>query len=202
MAHGVESAGLRAPADTTAGPTSLAWAWAALVLSAVGLAGSLLLSLGLGLKACPLCFYQRTFIMSIFAVMSVRLTVDRTRAGLLCLVSLPLASGGLGVAAFHEYLVVTSKLECPPGVFGLGTAPAQSLAIFVLLTAVTGLGAWAGGHAFQLPRVPAVLGAAVLGLLLASGAVASAPPMPPAPTKPYDPAKQPLDICRPPFHTP
>jgi hypothetical protein len=36
----------------------------------------------------------------------------------------------------------------------------------------------------------------LLGLVLAWGCVASAPPMPPAPKEPY---KQPLDICRVPF---
>jgi len=40
--------------------------------------------------------------------------------------------------------------------------------------------------------------AVVLGLLLAWGAVASSPPMPPAPTQAYT---TPLDICRLPFHT-
>jgi hypothetical protein len=45
---------------------------------------------------------------------------------------------------------------------------------------------------------PAVAGAAVvLGLLLTWGAVASSPPIPPAPTQEYT---TPLDICRPPFH--
>ncbi len=37
------------------------------------------------------------------------------------------------------------------------------------------------------------------GLLLAWAAVASAPPMPPAPARPYE---TPLDVCRPPFLTP
>jgi hypothetical protein len=44
---------------------------------------------------------------------------------------------------------------------------------------------------------PLLIGAVVLGLLLAWGAVASAPPMPPAPTKAYE---TPLDMCRPPVH--
>lgn len=47
---------------------------------------------------------------------------------------------------------------------------------------------------------PVASGAAVLlGLLLAWAAVASAPPMPPAPARPYE---TPLDVCRPPFLTP
>lgn len=62
--------------------TPLSWASAALAVSALGLAGSLWLSLALKLKACPLCFYQRTFVMGVFAVLSVGLLVDRTRSGL------------------------------------------------------------------------------------------------------------------------
>lgn len=179
--------------------TALPWAGALLLLSLVGMAGSLFLSIHLGLKACPLCFYQRTLIMAIFAVLCIGLVLDRARAGFLCLLSLPLAFGGLGVAAFHEYLVLTDKLECPIGLLNVGTVPAQSLTIFVILTAVCALGAWTGSDVGPATRRIAVVGGAVLGLLLAWGSVASAPPMPPAPTKAYDPEKQPLDMCRPPF---
>src|SRR5438876_8199332 len=40
-----------------AGAAISAWAWAALAVAVAGLAGSLFLSLGMNLKACPLCFY-------------------------------------------------------------------------------------------------------------------------------------------------
>jgi disulfide bond formation protein DsbB len=173
------------------------WPYAALCLAAIGLAGSLLLSLGLGLKACPLWFYQRTFVMGVVAVLGVGLVVDQARAGFLCLLSLPLAVGGLGVAAFHEYLVLADKLECPSGVVGLGTAPAQSLTIFVLLTAVTVFGAWAGRHDQPSYCLGTAFGTALLGFLLAWGSVASAPPLPAVPTKAYVMEKQLLDICRP-----
>lgn len=177
------------------------WATAAAFLSAVGLAGSLYLSMGAGLKACPLCFYQRTFIMAIFAVLSVGLIVDREKAGLLCLLSVPLAFGGLGVAAFHEYLVLASKLECPTGLLDIGTVPVQSLAVFAILAVLTIAGVCSGRRELPLYGTAAVLGAAVLGLLLAWGAVASSPPMA-ARDKPYDPVKEPLDVCRPPFRAP
>jgi disulfide bond formation protein DsbB len=198
MAKGVDTTGSGMPKK----PAALSCAWELLVVSLIGLAGSLYLSIGMGLKACALCFYQRTFIMGLFALVTVGLVVDRARAALLCLVSLPLAVGGLGVAAFHEYLVVTHKLECPAGILGLGTAPAQSLSIFALLTAVAILGARTGTSEFRVSAPVAVVGAIVLGLLLAWGAVASAPPMPAGPTKAYDPEKQPLDTCRPPFRSP
>jgi hypothetical protein len=159
-----------------------------LAVAVAGTVGSLYLSIGMGLKACPLCFYQRTFMMAALAVLAIGLVTDRSQAGLLSIVSLPLAVAGWGVAAFHEYLVVSGKLECPPGLLGLGVAPLQSLAMFSLLTVVIGLGIGRRG-------VPLAAGA-VLGLALAWGCIASSPPMAPAPTKPYE---GPLEICRPPF---
>lgn len=166
----------------------MTWAIIAVALAAIGTLGSLYLCLGMGLKACPLCFYQRTFIMSAVAVLSVGLLVDRSRADLLCLLCLPLSVAGLGVAAFHEYLVLAGNLECPMAIFGIGTAPVQSLAVFLLLTASVAMG--------SIRSAGSIAGSFVLGLLLVWGCVASAPPMPPAPAKPYD---QPLETCRPPF---
>ena len=164
------------------------WPYAAIILAAIGTVGSLYLSIGLGLKACPLCFYQRTFMMSVLAVLTLGLLVDRSQESFLCLLSLPLAVAGLIVAAFHEYLVISEKLECPAGMFGLGTAPFQSLAWFIVLTISVALGIGA--------RLGPAIGGIVLGSALAAGCVTSAPPMPSLPAKPYD---QPLEICRPPF---
>src|SRR5438093_13276732 len=79
-------------------------AWAALAVAVAGLAGSLFLSLGMNLKACPLCFYQRTFMMSLVAVLGVGLLAGAARPGRLALLALPLAVAGLGVALFHVSL--------------------------------------------------------------------------------------------------
>lgn len=108
----------------------------ALFLSAVAVLGSLTLSLGLGLKACPLCFYQRTFAFSLVAMLLLGLLLLRDRLPTLSILALPLAVGGFGVAVFHTYLVASGKLECPRGILGLGSAPAQSLAIFSLIVLV------------------------------------------------------------------
>ena len=54
--------------------------------------------------------------------------------------------------------------------FGLGIAPQQSLAVFLLLTTV-------------------------LGAFFAAGSIASAPPLPGPPRDPYT---EPVTICRPP----
>jgi hypothetical protein len=131
--------------------------------------------------------------MAAAAVLGMGLIVDRARTATHCLLILPLAIGGLGVAAFHEYLVVTDVLECPKALLGLGTAPAQSLAVFVGLSAAVLAAAWAGD------RKRAVGVAVVVGLLLAWASIASSPPLPPVPKSPYDPVKQPLDMCRPTF---
>ena len=103
---------------------------------------------------------------------------------------------GFGVTAFHVFLELTGKLECPSGVMGVGTAPQQSLAMLTVLLAVVLVGVvWSRkvGVSFWLPLV----GAVVLGMLLAWAAIKSSPPMPPTPTKAYE---TPLDMCRPPFH--
>jgi hypothetical protein len=166
-----------------------------LVLALAGTFGSLFLSLGMGLKACPLCFYQRTFMMATAAVLAVGLCVDRARPALFCLLCVPLALAGLGVAAFHESLVVRDILECPRALFGLGTAPAQSLAVFVVLSAAVVSGAWSREHK------PAFGLALVVGMIMAWASIASSPPLPPVPKTPYDAVKQPLDMCRPPFRS-
>lgn len=172
----------------TGGSGKQSWAWLALIVSLLGTFGSLYLSIGMGLKACPLCFYQRTLIMAILSVIGVGMVVDRSRAELLCLLCVPLVFAGLGVAIFHEYLVVRGKLECPEGVLSLGSAPFQSLVTYIVLTICILVG--------SMKRVAAIGGSVLLGFAFAWCCVAGSPPMPQAPTKPYD---QPLEVCRPPY---
>ncbi len=189
--------------STTTGAYSrcaTAFAWLAVTLSLVGTLGSLFLSLGLGLKACPLCFYQRSFVMAAFAILGLGWFVERTRPGLICLLSVPMAWTGLGVAAFHEYLVLTDVLECPQALLGIGTAPDQSLVMFAGLTAVTTLGAWCGRNETSRQGASTIIGAVMLGAVMAAACVKSSPPLPPVPAAPYDPVKQPLDTCRRPFN--
>jgi disulfide bond formation protein DsbB len=178
--------------------TRKGWTMLALAFALAGTAGSLSLSLALGLRACPLCFYQRSFVMGVFAVLAVGLAVDRSQAGLYSLLALPLAFAGLGVAAFHEYLVLSGVLECPPGLLGFGSSPAQSLLIFAVLSAALVTGA-RSGREDRKPAIAPLAGAIVLGLFLAWGSIASSPPLPPAPTQAYDPVAQPLEMCRPPY---
>jgi len=179
-------------------PHSRLLAIAALVVAAAALAGSLALSLALSLRACPLCFYQRTFAMSLVAVLGMGLLLDIGGGGRLSLLALPLATGGLGVAAFHVYLELSGALECPAGLFGLGTAPQQSLFIFAVLFALlamdsAGADSSVAWGAFRIAQA----GAVALGGLLVVASLVANPPMPEA--KPYS---GPPDICRPPYRAP
>lgn len=170
------------------------WLWAALVVALSGLAGSLYLSLGMGLKACALCFYQRTFMMALVAVLGVGLLGGSVQPGRLSLLALPLAAAGLGVALFHVYLEAVGKLECPKGAMGLGSAPQQSLVAFVLLFALLVAGVLGSGPLGTHTRT-VLAGGLILGGLLAVASSISNPPM--QRPKPEVYAKPP-DVCRPP----
>jgi Disulfide bond formation protein DsbB len=165
------------------------WQFAALLLAVAGVAGSLFLSIGMGLKACPLCFYQRTFVMAVAAVLLIGWLL-RLRQEAVCILALPLAASALGVALFHVYLEFASKLECPLGILSLGTAPQQSLVLLALLFA-----ALLGG-ALTLRRSSLIAAGILIGAALAAASIWSSPPMPTAPSQPY---AEPLTICRPPF---
>lgn len=195
---------LQMESDLSAGQSARAvlasrWGVPALCVALLGAAGSVYLSIGLGLKACPLCFYQRSFMMAAAVSLVTSLWLDGLRSPRACLATLPFAWAGLGVAVFHEYLVLSGKLECPPALFGWGDGPVQSLAVFTALTALCLGGAWAGRRATARQGVLTIVAAAFIGIGLAWACIASAPPLPPRPTQPYDPAKQPFDMCRPPF---
>lgn len=177
------------------------WNLGLLGAAAIAAGGSLFLSLGLGLKACPLCFYQRSFAIAAVLVLAMLLVRDGARSSAFGLVTLPLALGGLGIAAFHVYLVQTEVLECPPALFDLGDGPMQSLAIYGLLT-ILSLGAiWSARSAENRTALPAVVAAVILGAGAGAAwaSIASSPPLPPKPTKAYDPVKQPFDMCRRPY---
>jgi hypothetical protein len=170
------------------------WTWVAYIVALAALIGSLYLSMGMGLKACPLCLYQRTFVMGVVGILGVGLVVGGQRPGFLSLLALPLAVGALGVAIRHEYLEQIGTLECPEGVFGLGKAPQQGLAILALLVVVLAtdvlLSRKLNGFSW-----PALLGTVVLGVVFSELALRSGPP---APNPPKEGWPTPLneDGCR------
>lgn len=164
---------------------------AAFVVALLALAGSLYLSLGLGLKACPLCFYQRTFVMAVVGVLGLGLLTNAGRVAALSVLALPSTIAALSVAGFHVYLELSGRLECPAGLFGLGTAPQQSLAVLSVLAVLVAV----DGFCSRPVRGGWLLGVC-LGVAFAVAAVRSSPPLPPAPSQPYE---TPPDTCRPPF---
>ena len=175
------------------------WNVLLLTLAAVAAVGSVYLSLGLGLKACPLCFYQRSFAIAVVLVLAMLLCLDGLRSARACLVTLPLAASGLGVAAFHVYLVQVGKLECPPALFGWGDGPSQSLVILSVMLIASLAGAWSARQSDRRGGISTIVAAVLVGAVATWACIASAPPLPPTPAQPYDPFKQPFDMCRPPY---
>jgi hypothetical protein len=173
--------------------------WAAFFTSLLALTGSLLLSwLPPRLQACPLCLYQRLFVMGVVGVLGVGLCVGGVRPGLLSLLTLPLATGALLVVIFQLYLIQAGVLECPLGLFGLGLAPLQSLVVLALLNVLLLADVFRSGKAggFAALVIP---GPVILGALLGFAAIKSSPP--PIPPGGY---ARPLDEdgCRPVYRQP
>src|SRR5688572_30696598 len=171
---------------------------AALVLALVASAGSVWLSLGLGLKACPLCFYQRSFVFGAVGVLAMGFLAG-ARPGLPSLLALPLGAAGLGVALFHNIRALGGRAKCPGGLAGVGTAPQQSLIATGLVVALLIAGAAAGARSAPSGRGRNIAAGLLFGVLAGALAIVSAPPLPAAPAKPYE---TPFDMCRPPFRVP
>ena len=173
--------------------------WVALLVALVAVAGSLWMTLGMELKPCPLCYYERAFAMAAAAVLLVGLLSAAFRSSAVSLLALPCAAAGAGIAGWHEYLEYTGKLECPKGIFDIGTAPQQSVAALGLLLLIL---------LIDSLRVRVVGGSRIVGVLLGLiagagmtyGCFMSVLPKPQPPKEPYE-TKQP-DICRPPYVSP
>ena len=58
------------------------WPRLALFVSVVGVVGSLYLSMGMEMRACPLCFYQRAFMMAVAAILAFGLALPDLPRGL------------------------------------------------------------------------------------------------------------------------
>ncbi len=173
--------------------------WIALLLSLAGSAGSLWLSLGMGLEACALCYYQRSFMLALVGVLFLGLVTGIGKQVALSLLALPLATTGLGVAGFHFWLERSGQLECPKGLFTQGSAPQQSVITFTMLTVM--LLADLLTRPGLTRRVKG--GGGVVGLLLGAGFAACcilSAAAPPRPAKPY-PAGE-VNKCRVPYKPP
>jgi hypothetical protein len=186
-----------APVPTASPPSDLKSLWLplALIVSIVGVAGSLYLSLGMDLKACPLCFYQRAFIMSVAAILGFGLTLPNfPKVALTPLVLAP-ATAGTWIAIRHVLLDWTGVLECPIGVTGVLVAPQESLVVYTLLMILLFVDLF-----HQRRYLSHGLGALMIGIVLGNLCMRSTPPAK-EPTAPYDEAKK-IDECRKKFHPP
>jgi disulfide bond formation protein DsbB len=189
------------------GTTTVAWTVLALFAALVASLGTLALSLdlpvtigdkavnlGRNLKACPLCYYQRTFAFGALGVLLIGLFTKARRTGAIGVMALPLAIGGVGLAGFHVYLEYTGKLECPKGLQEIGSAPQQSLAalsVLTLLLLIDSLRNTSGGsYGFVT-----ILLAIILGAGFAYGGLETVAAPPPLSKEAYD---KPPDGCRPP----
>jgi disulfide bond formation protein DsbB len=170
----------------------------ALLVSVAAAAGSLYLTLEMKMQACTLCIYQRAFAFGLVGVLTTGLLAFRDRPARVCMLAIPLAIGGVGVAGFQVYLGITSwpranetwDLLCPMGIEGYGTIPQQSLAAFALVL-LAALGGAIGEMRTTGEGGPAFLLALVLGAGTAVGSVVANPPMTPAPAVPNTP----LNTC-------
>jgi len=158
-------------------PNLARWAEAlAGVFALVAAGGSLYLTLGERLIACPLCLYQRMAAMSVaVSLIAGWLFVQPPGRGLSVL-AFPLGVCGLTVAAFHVWKEWSQAMVCPMGLWDLGTAPQQSLVLFLTITVFLGvsiIGAadrtlWWNRGSVALVLL-AVLGVGMAYLLIVSG---------------------------------
>jgi disulfide bond formation protein DsbB len=187
-----------APAPTEA-PSPLVWA--AFIFACLTTAGSLGLSRllqyldGRHIKACLLCGYQRTYILSVVAVLGLGLFLRAARPRYLSLYALPMALAAVGVSLFQNYMEFTGIVECPKGFLKLGSAPNQALVAQAILFGILLVDALR--QRAERPR-GSFLAAVVFGLGLTLASLIANPAEVPA----WDyPDKEP-DICRTPYHGP
>jgi hypothetical protein len=167
------------------------WIPLALFVSVIGVVGSLYLSISLELKACPLCFYQRAFIMAAATVLFFGIWLRGIPQAALTPLALASTVAGTGIAGFHVYLDAKDILECPIGVTGFLLAPQESFVVYAFLLAFL-----LSDLFWESRFVPQGLGAVLIGIVLAILCLnpAVTPPAP-NPTGPY-PSDKKLDTCR------
>jgi hypothetical protein len=164
----------------------LLWNVLALAVAVIAVAGSLTLSLGLGWQACPLCYYQRSFVMGVAAILFLAQMTEMRGSAAVSVLAMPVAMAGLAVACYHVSRELAGKMECPDGIFRIGSAPQQSLAVQAILVIILLIGGI---------RRPVLVVGMVVGILLAFACVESAAPVPKPPDADYD---HPPIVCRPP----
>jgi disulfide bond formation protein DsbB len=165
----------------------------ALTLALLTSLGSVYLSAGMKLAACPLCYYQRSFAFAVVAVLLVGLAFEVQEKVTLPSLALPLALSGLAVAAYHVSLEALGKMECPTGVTMVLTAPKESLLAFALITVALVHGTLISELAASGWR--AIGTGLLLTVVLVPACIFTMALPPPPPAEAY---QSPPVICRPP----
>lgn len=178
------------PTETPPPPPDLRMLWTRLAffVSVVGVVGSLYLSLQMDLKACPLCFYQRAFIMSVAAVLGFGLFLPGVPNAALTPLALAPAVAGGGVAVLHTYLDWTGVLECPNGVTRVLVAPQESLIVYAILVVLLAIDLF-----HQRRYVTQGIAAILVGYVFYTTCIEATPPSP-TPSEAYK--VNPPDGCR------
>lgn len=161
------------------------WTRAALFVAVVSVLGSLHLSLAMDLKACPLCFYQRAFVMAAAGILAFGTFLPGMPTAALTVLALPTAVAGGAIAGWHTYLDWTRVLECPAGITGALTAPQESVLAFALLVALL-----LGDLFHRKTYVMQGVGAILLGVVFCTTCIRGVH------DKPMDPTSNPPDGCR------
>lgn len=150
----------------------------AFLVAVVGVVGSLYLTWGLRLTACPLCLYQRMFAMVVVTVLLAGWLFVQPWGRGLSVLAFPFSVGGCCVACFHVYREWRQGMVCPLGLWDIGTAPQQSLAVFTLLTVLLAVSTLAAAERrwwWNRGLIALVL-LAGLGAAMAWGLIMSSPP--------------------------
>jgi disulfide bond formation protein DsbB len=181
-----------AASEPAPGPDlKILWTRLALFIAAVGVLGSLHLSINMGLQACPFCYYQRTFMMAAAGVLLFAMFLPGVPSAAVSVLALTPASAGLGIAVMHVYIEWTGGLECPNGISGVLVAPQESLLVFALL-----VGSLVGDLVHRRTYLLQGLGAMLLGVVFCLMCLKSVQRTDP-PTAPYK--TEVPDGCRKPF---
>ncbi len=160
----------------------------AFLIALLGSLGSVYLSVGMGLKACPLCFYQRSFMLATAGLLLVMLISGKIPWASGCGLALVPALAGLWIAIWHVYLEQSGALECPTGLLAIGTAPTQSLFMFAIMSAVLLANAVRGGGR-------EIVVAVVASAVMFPACTRTNPPLPPADySKPLDGCRKPAPL--------
>jgi hypothetical protein len=137
----------------------------ALAVALLALAGSFWLRAGLDSKVGALAYYQWSFMIAVASILLLAQLTELRASSVVSVLAMPVAMAGLALAVYHVERQLAGKLESPPGLFGFGSAPVQSLvaqAVLVIVLLIAGI------------RRPVLAVGIALGILLGYACVQSA----------------------------